>query len=184
MHLLSLSLSESAKPPPTPLNTHTHTHTHAHAHAHTHTHTLEWRYSSEKGSAAPFKMSGEHSWVIWIQSPRVCDIHPLPMITDVCMCVHLAKLILLAPLRILGSEGETLWGFKCDSRKTCQKWSETDRFPMLSSALIKIFFQNSSRLLNSNPLENQKCFSCNQGQGNCGSWEFAWSEALIYRECS
>lgn len=46
-------------------------------------------------------MSAEHSWVILIQSLRVCNIHPLPMITDVCMCVHLAKLILLAPWRIL-----------------------------------------------------------------------------------
>lgn len=56
-------------------------------------------------------MRAEHSWVILIQPPRVCDIHPLPLITDVCMCVHLAKLILLAPLRIVSSEGDKLWGF-------------------------------------------------------------------------
>ncbi len=146
MNALAISFSVWISQAPTSSSKHTHTHAHARTRTrtHTHTHTLEWRHSSEKGSAAPFKMSGEHSWVIWIQSPRVCDIHPLPMITDVCMCVHLAKLILLAPLRILGSEGETLWGFKCDSRKTCQKWSETDRFPMLSSALIKIFFKTAA----------------------------------------
>lgn len=70
------------------------------------THQLQSGDIPQKRSAEPFKMSGEHSWVII--SPRVCDIHPLPMITDVCMRVHLAKLILLAPLRILGSEGDKL----------------------------------------------------------------------------